>query len=101
LRRRVSVAASFSAQDKEKEFSFDAKNMVSGSLKINFTAFPNVVSDLMKGVAGILQEPYGCFEQTPAQLTRCDGARLFAQHDSKDDKTLSYASDLLGRGYKR
>jgi hypothetical protein len=96
------VNASFSAQDKEKEFSFNPKNLVKGSLRINFSAFPNVVSDLMKGVAGILQEPYGCFEQT--SCTAYPNAMVLDylhNTDSKDDKTLAYASDLLDRGYKR
>ncbi len=96
------VATSFSSQEKENVFSFEPKNMVKGSLKINFTAFPNVVSDLMKGVAGILQEPYGCFEQT--SCTAYPNAMVLDYlhtTDSKDDKTLSYASDLLSRGYKR
>ncbi|MBI3510997.1 MAG: hypothetical protein HY064_10065 [Bacteroidetes bacterium] len=96
------VNASFSSQEKEKEFSFNPKNMVKGSLKINFTAFPNVVSDLMKGVAGILQEPYGCFEQT--SCTAYPNAMVLDylnNTDSKDDKTMAYANDLLNRGYKR
>ncbi len=96
------VAASFSAQEKEKEFSFEPKNLVKGSLHIKFTAFPNVVSDLMAGVAGILQEPYGCFEQT--SCTAYPNAMVLDYlnaTDSKDDKTLSRATDLLDRGYKR
>ncbi|CAN5358256.1 hypothetical protein BH09BAC5_BH09BAC5_02190 [soil metagenome] len=96
------VAESFSGQEKEKEFKFRLKNLVKGSLKINFSAFPNVVSDLMAGVAGILQEPYGCFEQTSCSAYP-NAMVLDYLHttDSKDDKTLSYANDLLNRGYKR
>jgi hypothetical protein len=96
------VAQSFSGQEKEKEFRFTAKNLVNGSLKINFTAFPNVVSDLMKGVAGILQEPYGCFEQTSCSAYP-NAMVLDYLHttDSKDDATLARANDLLNRGYKR
>ncbi len=96
------VAASFSAQEKEKEFSFEPKNLVKGSLQIKFTAFPNVVSDLMAGVAGILQEPYGCFEQT--SCTAYPNAMVLDYlnaTESKDDKTISRATGLLDRGYKR
>jgi hypothetical protein len=96
------VAGSFSGQDKEKEFRFHLKDMVKGSLKINFTAFPNVVSDLMQGVAGILREPYGCFEQTSCSAYP-NAMVLDYLHttDSKDDATISRANDLLNRGYKR
>lgn len=96
------VQLSFSAQEKEKEYSFEIKNVVNGSLKASFTAFPNVVSDLMKGVEGILQEPYGCFEQT--SCTAYPNAMVLdylKSTDSKDSKILARATDLLDRGYKR
>jgi hypothetical protein len=96
------VQTSFSAQEVEKEYTFEINKMVNGSLKATFTAFPNVVSDLMKGVEGILQEPYGCFEQT--SCTAYPNAMVLdylKSNDSKDTKTLAKASDLLNRGYKR
>lgn len=96
------VNASFSGQEMEKEFSFEMNKVVSGSLKASFTAYPNVVNDLMKGVAGILSEPYGCFEQT--SCTAYPNAMVLdylKSTDSKDMKTISYATDLLNRGYKR
>lgn len=96
------ASASFSAQDVEKEFSFSMRNVVKGSLKASFTAFPNVVSDLMKGVEGILREPYGCFEQT--SMSSYPNAMVLdylKTTDNKDDKTMAKATDLLNRGYKR
>ena len=96
------VQTSFSAQEVEKEYTFEINKLVNGSLKATFTAFPNVVSDLMKGVEGILQEPYGCFEQT--SCTAYPNAMVLdylKSTDSKDTKTLAKASDLLNRGYKR
>ncbi|MCW3072537.1 MAG: large extracellular alpha-helical protein [Bacteroidetes bacterium] len=93
---------SFSAQDVEKEYSFSMDHVVKGSVKATFTAFPNVVSDLMKGVEGILQEPYGCFEQT--SCTAYPNAMVLdymKSTDSKDNITLARATDLLNRGYKR
>ncbi len=96
------VSASFSGQEKERSFSFETNKVVNGSMKMTFTAFPNVVSDLMKGVEGILQEPYGCFEQT--SCTAYPNAMVLdylRSTDSKDDKTLAYAGNLLDRGYKR
>ena len=93
---------SFSGQDVEREYTFEINKLVNGSLKATFTAFPNVVSDLMKGVEGILQEPYGCFEQT--SCTAYPNAMVLdylKNTDSKDTKTLSKATDLLNRGYKR
>lgn len=96
------VQTSFSAQEVEKEFTFEINKLVNGSLKAAFTAFPNVVSDLMKGIEGILQEPYGCFEQT--SCTAYPNAMVLdymKNTDSKDNKTLARATELLDRGYKR
>lgn len=96
------VQASFSGQEVEKEYTFDMAHVVNGSVQAAFTAYPNVVSDLMKGVEGILQEPYGCFEQT--SCTAYPNAMVLdylKTTDSKDNKTLSRATDLLNRGYKR
>ncbi|MFL5764056.1 MAG: MG2 domain-containing protein [Bacteroidia bacterium] len=96
------VNASFSGQDIEKNYSFEMNKVVNGSLKATFTAFPNVVNDLMKGVEGILSEPYGCFEQT--SCTAYPNAMVLdylKSTDSRDTKTLTYANDLLNRGYKR
>lgn len=96
------VQASFSAQEVEKEYAFEVNKLVNGSLKASFTAFPNVISDLMKGVEGILQEPYGCFEQT--SCTAYPNAMVLdylKNTDYKDNKVLAKATDLLDRGYKR
>lgn len=96
------VEASFSAQEVEKEYEFEINKLVNGSLKATFNAYPNVVNDLMKGVEGILQEPYGCFEQT--SCTAYPNAMVMdylKTTDSKDTKTLAKATDLLERGYKR
>jgi hypothetical protein len=96
------VNASFSGQELEKSYTFEMNKVVNGSLKATFTAFPNVVNDLMKGVEGILSEPYGCFEQT--SCTAYPNAMVLdylKSTDSRDTKTLTYANDLLNRGYKR
>jgi hypothetical protein len=93
---------SFSSQESEKEYAFELDHVVKGSLKVSLTAFPNVVSDLMTGVEGILQEPYGCFEQT--SCTAYPNAMVLdylKSTESKDRKTLARATDLLDRGYKR
>ena len=96
------MIASFSSQELEKEFSFRVSNLVNGSLKATFTAYPNVVSDLMKGIEGILREPYGCFEQT--SMSSYPNAMVLdylRTTDTKDDKLMAQATGLLDKGYKR
>lgn len=96
------VNASMSGQEQEQEFTVDMQHVVKGSIKATFTAYPNVVSDLMKGVEGILREPYGCFEQTSTSAyPNAMVLDYLKTTKSNDDKTLAYAEDLLDRGYKR
>ncbi|MCC6370155.1 MAG: hypothetical protein IT236_04025 [Bacteroidia bacterium] len=93
---------SFSGEEEEKEYSFTIENMVHGSLRASFNAYPNVVNDLLKGVEGILQEPCGCFEQTSCTAYPNAMVLDYLKHTgNKDTKTLARATDLLERGYKR
>lgn len=96
------VTASFSGQELQNEYTVTMQHVVAGSAQATFTAFPNVVSDLMKGVESILREPYGCFEQT--SMSSYPNAMVLdylKSTDSKDEKLLASASALLDRGYKR
>ncbi|MDP2385067.1 MAG: MG2 domain-containing protein [Bacteroidota bacterium] len=96
------AGVSFSGQEVEKEYTFSNRNVVRGSLKAVVTAFPNVVSDLMKGVEGILREPSGCFEQT--SMSSYPNAMVLdylKTSNSDDEKTISRATELLGKGYNR
>jgi uncharacterized protein YfaS (alpha-2-macroglobulin family) len=92
----------FAGQDIEKEFKFELNDIVDGTLTASLTAFPNVVSDLMKGVEGILREPTGCFEQTSmSSYPNVMVLDYLKSTDSKDDKTIGKATALLDKGYDR
>ncbi|MDI1355564.1 MAG: alpha-2-macroglobulin family protein [bacterium] len=107
--KKIKIAAkgfpsqlSFSSQEAERDYEVDIHHLVNGSLKASFTAFPNVVTDLMKGVEGILQEPYGCFEQTSCSAyPNAMVLDYLKTSGSNDSKLLARANDLLDRGYKR
>lgn len=96
------VTASFSSQELEKNYTVEMTNVVDGSIKATLNVYPNVVSDLMKGIEGILREPYGCFEQT--SMSSYPNAMILdylKTTDNKDDKLMASAEGLLERGYKR
>ena len=40
------------------------KDLVPGTLKVRLEVYPTSMADLVKGLDGLLREPYGCFEQT-------------------------------------
>jgi len=96
------VNVSFSGKETNKAYTVDVSNMVKGSLIASATAYPSVVSDLMKGVESILREPGGCFEQTsmssyPNILVR-DYLNTVGQNDPKIE---ARANELIDRGYKK
>lgn len=47
-----------------ESYTFEVKNRVPGSLTATFNVFTDVVGEVMNGIASMLQQPYGCFEQT-------------------------------------
>jgi len=96
------ITASFSGDKGESVYEVDMRNVVKGSIKVKLTAFPSVVSDLLTGADGILREPGGCFEQT--SMSSYPNAMVMdylKTSESKDEKLLAYAGDMLDRGYKR
>jgi len=109
ISRRINIVprgfpaqVSFSGQDEEKEYRFEINNLVKSSLSASFCAYPNVVTDLLKGVEGILQEPSGCFEQT--SCTAYPNAMVLdylKATGSNNNTVLAQATGLLNRGYSR
>jgi TonB-dependent SusC/RagA subfamily outer membrane receptor len=93
---------SISGRDNEKRYSFIINKAVVGSIKGEFTAFPDLLTDMMTGIESILREPYGCFEQTSS----CTYPNIMALEFLKEtgtvnkkveDKALKY----IDAGYKR
>lgn len=91
-----------SGQDMEKDFVINLSNVVPNSVKVTFNAYPNVMSELMSGVESILQEPYGCFEQTSSSNYPNIMVLNYMKTMKVDDPKLeARAKDLLDKGYKR
>ena len=96
------VVASFSGQEKDAKFKVNLQNVVAGSITAEFIAYPSVVSDLMQGVASILQEPYGCFEQTSTSSYPDLMVMDYMQSTGEaDEKLLLRAENLLDKGYAK
>ena len=96
------VTISFSGKENIKEYSVDLENVVDGSITAQMTAYPSVVSDLMKGVEGILREPGGCFEQTSmSSYPNIMVMDYLKATDTKDEKLLASAEGYIDRGYKK
>jgi hypothetical protein len=96
------ATVSLSGQDVNKDFTINPTNVVPGSMQVSFTAYPNIMTELMSGIDAILREPYGCFEQTSSSnypnimaLSYLKGMGI------KDPALEKKATDLLDKGYKK
>jgi alpha-2-macroglobulin-like protein len=93
---------SISGKDKEKQFAFVINKSVAGSAKAVFTAFPDMLTDLMSGVESILREPYGCFEQTSSSTyPNIMVLQYLKETETADEATMKKAYDLIKKGYER
>lgn len=100
--RGYPVHLSFSGRSMKNGYYAQIEKMVPGSLKVHATAFPDVTSDLLKGVESILAEPFGCFEQT--SMTSYPNVLVlnYLKQSSQPNPTLvSNAEVLLEKGYKK
>jgi alpha-2-macroglobulin-like protein len=96
------VALSFAGRENDKTFKFGISDVVPGSISASFTAFPSVVTDLVKGIESILREPYGCFEQTStSSYPNAMVMSYMKEQKEVDGAIMKRASDLLSSGYKR
>jgi TonB-dependent SusC/RagA subfamily outer membrane receptor len=96
------TSLSVSGKENEKSFNFTINKAIPGSLHAEFTAFPDVLSDLMSGVESILREPYGCFEQTSSSTYPNIMVLSYLKAVDSDNRSASNrATDLIIKGYNR
>lgn len=96
------VDLSFSGSELKRNYSVKIENPVKNSIKASLRAYPSVVSDLLAGIESILQEPYGCFEQT--SMTSYPNALVLSylkNSGNTDQQLIDKAQKLLQSGYKR
>jgi hypothetical protein len=96
------VDLSFSGSEPMDKFTVDITRPVKNSITATLRAYPSAVSDLLTGIESILQEPYGCFEQT--SMTSYPNALVLSylkSTDKPDPDIVKRAEDLLHKGYNR
>lgn len=75
---------------------------VAGSLSARLVVYPAPLAGLYDGASGILQEPYGCFEQTSATHYPNVLALNYLRASGTDSPAeVARAEALIGRGYER
>ncbi|HRC33184.1 MAG TPA: hypothetical protein PK736_07045, partial [Bacteroidia bacterium] len=95
------VQQSFSSNQMHDKFTTSLNDVVPGSVDVTLTAYPNIVSDLLKGVDAILREPYGCFEQTSmSSYPNVLVMEYLKTSGQEDPKIMAQAEKLIDKGYK-
>ncbi|MBL7927059.1 MAG: hypothetical protein JNK61_09135 [Bacteroidia bacterium] len=96
------VSLAFNGNAMHAKYQALINHAVPGSIKVNVTAFPSVVADLLTGIDGILREPNGCFEQTSMSSYPNILVRNYLKAAGINDAKLeARANDLIDRGYKK
>lgn len=96
------VNISFAGREKDSAYKFRVNKLIPGSASAQLTAYPSVVSDLVKGIESILREPYGCFEQTStSSYPNALVMQYMIETDNVDPVVMERARTLLDKGYKR
>jgi hypothetical protein len=73
-----------------------------GTLQVKVDVYPSTMSDLQKGLEGLLREPGGCFEQTSTSSYPNTLILDYLQSTkSAKPEVEKRARELLGRGYQR
>jgi uncharacterized protein YfaS (alpha-2-macroglobulin family) len=96
------VAMAYNGNEQSSNYDVKINHAVPGSIKINATAYPSVVADLLSGVEGILREPSGCFEQTSMSSYPNILVRNYLKTVGVADATLeARANKLIDKGYRK
>ena len=73
-----------------------------GSVQASVTVYTSMLSTTMSGLAGMLREPSGCFEQTSStNYPNVMIMQYLKQHDVADAALLERSSRLMDSGYKK
>jgi TonB family protein len=93
---------SYSGSKKEAAFVLSIPTYIDGSLKVKFKAYPNALADFTDALRGIIQKPYGCFEQVSSSTYPNILALKLMRQTGIDDYDISEkARKYIDMGYKK
>ncbi|MEH0155845.1 MG2 domain-containing protein [Limibacter armeniacum] len=96
------VSQSFSGNTMQQQYSLHITDMMPNTLTASAVAYPDMLTELMAGVESILQEPYGCFEQTSSSTYPNILALQFMRQSGQVNPEIEKkALALIDKGYKK
>jgi alpha-2-macroglobulin-like protein len=77
-------------------------NVVPSSVKTNLAVYPTPLANMTEALSRLIQDPYGCFEQTSSTSYPLTMAQqYFMSHTGVDPKLVEQSREKLEAGYKR
>ncbi len=76
--------------------------VIKGSISSNTAVYPTPLANLTEALQRMIQDPYGCFEQTSATSYPLTMAQqYFVSHTGVDPKLVQTSREKLDKGYKQ
>ncbi|MGD1848536.1 MAG: TonB family protein [Salibacteraceae bacterium] len=94
--------ASFSSDQLSVERQLEVRNRIEGSMTASVTVYPTMINEIMDGVASLLREPGGCFEQTSrSAYPNILALNYLNATNSASPEVRKKAEGMVERGYER
>lgn len=88
--------------NKNQMFQFNVENVVPQSISAEFNIYTDIVGDVMDGIEGMIQKPYGCFEQTSSSTYPNIMILQYLKEAGKSNSKIERrALKFIREGYRR
>lgn len=94
--------SSFSGQALNNQFQIKIPETIDHSLEATLVAYPNILSDLIDGIAAVVRRPHGCFEQVSSSTYPNILALQFLEKNGQaTPRFKAKALRYIAEGYKK
>ncbi len=96
------VTNAYNGGELEQDFKIEINDLVENSLKVNLTAYPSTVGEVMSGLESMLRSPSGCFEQTSSSTyPNILVLNYLLETEQSNPQVTARAKKYIDKGYKR
>lgn len=96
------IQESFSGTALNNRLQVKIPKLIEGTLQAKLVAYPNILGDLVDGIASVLQRPHGCFEQVSASTYPNILALQFLEKtNTARPEFRAKALDYIADGYRK
>ncbi len=102
--RERGFPAAWSHQEmrQQAEISFPVQEFIDSSLHLSWVAYPHVMAEILDGMAAMVREPHGCFEQTSSATYPNVLALQLLRNSPRSQPELECTTlGYIEKGYKR